>query len=240
MTAGSSGPTIIDMISGSGPVVQSVLYLLVAISIASWAVVVYKARQIRSARKGSERFVELFWETRNLTEISKSCARLPASPVAEVFKAGYQELVRLRNKKTQAKAFSTELPGVANVAGMCSGYLFFLATRRLPTRRKIAFELRKRKASVEVKAESVKAEQRNQVWDPKIREAVSRASSGGAVAPEDEPFLAELDAARDPSITVCAPEEFGMIDDQTCRTCPGFAECGARAIRLAAEGDEDD
>jgi biopolymer transport protein TolQ len=115
MTAGASGHTIVDMISGSGPVVQSVLYVLIATSIASWGVVVYKARQIHSARKGSERFVELFWETRNLTEISKSCAELPTSPVAEVFRAGYQELVRLRNKKTQAEAFTTELPGVANV-----------------------------------------------------------------------------------------------------------------------------
>lgn len=115
MTAGSPEPTIVDMISGSGPVVQSVLYLLILISVASWAVVLYKARQIRSARRGSERFVELFWDTRNLTEISRACADLPASPVAEVFKAGYQELVRLRNKKTQAEAFTTELPGVANV-----------------------------------------------------------------------------------------------------------------------------
>ena len=115
MTATTSGPTIIDMISGSGPVVLSVLYLLIAISVASWAVVVYKARQIRAARKGSERFVELFFNTRNLTEISKSCAGLPYNPVAEVFKAGYQELVRLRNKKTQGETFSTELPGVANV-----------------------------------------------------------------------------------------------------------------------------
>jgi len=115
MTEGAAVHTIVDMISGAGPVVQSVLYLLIAISIASWGVVVYKARQIRSARKGSERFVELFWETRNLTEISKSCAELASSPVAEVFKAGYQELVRLRNKKTQAEAFTTELPGVANV-----------------------------------------------------------------------------------------------------------------------------
>jgi biopolymer transport protein TolQ len=115
MAAGASQHTIVDMISGSGPVVQAVLYLLIGVSIASWAVVVYKARQIRTARKGSERFIELFWETRNLTEISKSCARLPSSPVAEVFKAGYQELVRLRNKKTQSEGLTTELPGVANV-----------------------------------------------------------------------------------------------------------------------------
>jgi len=129
------------------------------------------------------------------------------------------------------------LAGVANVAGMCSGYLFFLATRRMPTRRKIGFELKKRKASVEVKAETFVAEQRNQAWDPKVREAVARAATAGAVVAEDEALLAELDAARDPSITVCAPAEFGFVEDDTCRTCPGFAECGARAIRIAAEGE---
>jgi membrane associated rhomboid family serine protease len=131
------------------------------------------------------------------------------------------------------------LPGVANVAGMCSGYLFFLATKKLPTRRKIAFEINKRRASVEVNADSAQAESRNQLWDPKIREAIARASSGGGVATGDEPFLAELDAAQDPSITVCSPAEFGFIEDDTCRTCPGFAECGARALRLAAGGEED-
>ena len=109
MTAGTSGPTIIDMISGSGPVVQSVLYLLILISVASWAVVVYKAGQIRSARRSSKRFVDLFWDTRNLTEISKALTKLPTSPVGEVFRAGYQELVRLRNKKTQSDGFTTEL-----------------------------------------------------------------------------------------------------------------------------------
>lgn len=130
------------------------------------------------------------------------------------------------------------LPGVANVAGMCSGYLFFLATRKMPTRRKLVFEYKKRKASAEVKAETVQAEQRNQVWNSRVREAVERAVGGGTVTAEDEAFLAELDAANDPSITVCAPSEFGYIEDDTCRTCPGFAECGARAIRLAAADDE--
>lgn len=127
------------------------------------------------------------------------------------------------------------LVGVANVAGMCSGYLFFLATRKLPTRRKIAFEIKKRKATVDVKAENMLAEQRNRAWDPKVRAAVTRAAEGHAVADQDKELLSELDAGKDPSITVCAPPEFGFIDDETCRTCPGFAECGARAIRMAAE-----
>jgi len=36
--------------------------------------------------------------------------------------------------------------GLANIAGTSAGYLFFLATRRLPTRRKLMFVLNQRKA----------------------------------------------------------------------------------------------
>ena len=56
----------------------------------------------------------------------------------------------------------------------------------------------------------------------------------GAIADRDLPLLAELEQARDPSITVCAPEDFGYIDDGVCRSCPGYAECAARRIRMAA------
>jgi membrane associated rhomboid family serine protease len=132
------------------------------------------------------------------------------------------------------------LAGVANAAGMSAGYLFFLATRRLPSRRKLAFNLKQRRAEVQVKTESTTAEQGNRMWDPKVREAAARARELGRVAAEDEPLLVELDGARDPEITICAPEEFGFIDDDICRTCTGFPECSARHIRLAAdEGKQD-
>jgi membrane associated rhomboid family serine protease len=128
--------------------------------------------------------------------------------------------------------------GLVNVAGMSAGYLFFLATRRLPSRRKLGFELSKKKAKVAAMVETASAEQRNRGWDPRVRAAIGRARDAGTVDPADERLLAELDAARDPSITVCAPTEFGLLDDPVCRTCPGFAECGARAIRMAAEREQ--
>jgi len=129
--------------------------------------------------------------------------------------------------------------GLAYVAGMSAGYLFFLATRRLPTRRKLAFQIKKKKAEMAVKAESSAAAERNRVWDPMVREAEARARDGGSVAAEDEALLAELDAARDPSITVCAPAEFGYVEDNVCRSCAGYAECAARRIRMAAEEHSD-
>jgi len=108
--------TFVDMISGSGPMVQSVLYLLMVVSVASWAIVLYKARHIHTARRASERFIKLFWDTHNLTEVASKSQQLPTSPVGEIFNAGYQELMRLRSaKRSQGEGLTTELGGVANV-----------------------------------------------------------------------------------------------------------------------------
>jgi len=125
--------------------------------------------------------------------------------------------------------------GLANMAGVSSGYLFFLAIRRLPSRRKIAFELKKRRATAVIKSEDAQIEDRNRGWDVSVRAAEERARGGGEVADEDQALLAELDDAKDPAITVCAPTEFGFIEDDVCRSCTGYAECAARRIRMAAE-----
>ncbi len=125
--------------------------------------------------------------------------------------------------------------GLANIAGVSAGYLFFLATRRLPSRRKIAFEIKKKRADAVIRTENQQAESRNRAWDAAVKAAAERARAGSAVADEDQALLDELDAAKDPSITVCAPTEFGFVDDDVCKGCTGFAECAARHIRLAAE-----
>ena len=100
------------------------------------------------------------------------------------------------------------------------------------------FEFKKRKAKISVRAENEKAEDRNRGWDATVRAADARARETGAIGEEDETLLAELDAAKDPAITVCAPSEFGFVDDDVCRRCTGYAECAARRIRMSAEEGE--
>lgn len=115
--AGGGRDDLLTMVIGAGAVVQGVLYLLAFFSIASWGVILYKARQVRRARRASDRFIESFWETKNLTTIYAATQQMVASPVAQVFRAGFQELDRLRRAKRQAEdaQLSTELGGVANV-----------------------------------------------------------------------------------------------------------------------------
>ena len=113
----TGGQDLASLLTSSGPVVQAVLYLLVFFSVVSWGVILHKARQIRSARRASDRFIETFWETKNLTTVHAASQEMADSPVAQVFRAGYQELVRLTRAKRQAEEaqLSTELGGVANV-----------------------------------------------------------------------------------------------------------------------------
>ena len=111
---------IVSMVTGSGLVVQGVLYILILFSVFSWGVIMYKFRQVRTARRQSARFVELFWDTKNLTSIHTASQELKESPVAQVFRAGYQELVRFTRAKRQAEAAedgsdSIELSGLASV-----------------------------------------------------------------------------------------------------------------------------
>ena len=58
--------------------------------------------------------------------------------------------------------------GLANIVGVSSGYLFFLAIRRMPSRRKIAFELKKRRAEAVIQSEDAQTEERNRGWDANV------------------------------------------------------------------------
>jgi biopolymer transport protein TolQ len=111
--------SILDLVRGSGLVVQGILYLLVLFSVVSWGIIAQKYRQIRRAKRESERFIEIFWERRNLSSIHDASRELTASPVGQVFRSGYEELIRVSRTKKEGNpgdAFTTELGGVDNVA----------------------------------------------------------------------------------------------------------------------------
>jgi biopolymer transport protein TolQ len=110
---------LVTMVTSAGPVVQFVLYVLIFFSVFSWGIIFYKLRQVRVARRQSARFIEIFWDTKNLTTIHTASQELKQSPVAQVFRSGYQELVRLTRAKRQNNpgeaALTTELGGIENV-----------------------------------------------------------------------------------------------------------------------------
>jgi biopolymer transport protein TolQ len=115
---GGGGMGVADLMIGTGPVVQLVLVTLAGFSVGSWGIILYKLVQISRARRESDRFIAIFWESKNLAAIHTASVGLKSSPVAQVFRAGYQELLQLTRAKRSAvgaETFSTDLGGIENV-----------------------------------------------------------------------------------------------------------------------------
>ena len=110
---------VVQLVLGTGPVVAAVLWTLIAFSIACWGIILYKLVSISRARRQSERFITIFWESKNLNTIHTASLGFANSPVAQVFRAGYQELLQLTRAKKQVVggegSFSTDLGGIENV-----------------------------------------------------------------------------------------------------------------------------
>src|SRR2546428_8433909 len=86
--------TVLDMIVGSGPVVRAVLVILVVFSIGCWGIALAKSVEMRRARRQSERFIEIFWDAKNLGAIQAASVDLKERPGPKGFRGGYQELQR--------------------------------------------------------------------------------------------------------------------------------------------------
>jgi biopolymer transport protein TolQ len=106
---------ILSLAVGSGWVVRLVLLTLLATSIVSWGIALAKGREMRRARRQSARFIDVFWEAKNLSAIQTASSDMKQSPVAQVFRAGYQELQRLTRLKRGEEGEESEFGGLENV-----------------------------------------------------------------------------------------------------------------------------
>jgi biopolymer transport protein TolQ len=104
MQAGGAGDRldIISLITHAGAVPKAVLGLLALMSVISWYVIGTKWMYLARAYHRSLRFVEKFWSS-SLDDMWKEAQAQAPSPVSEVFRAGYQELVKLRKRHAQAQ-----------------------------------------------------------------------------------------------------------------------------------------
>lgn len=89
-----SGPSIFANALQGGLVVFTCLMLLILFSILTWAVVIGKFVFLHKVQKASDAFVKSFWDSRSLNDLNSKLGDYPYSPVREVFRSGYAELVR--------------------------------------------------------------------------------------------------------------------------------------------------
>jgi biopolymer transport protein TolQ len=105
LQAGGAGDKldIISLIVHAGAVPKAVLGLLALMSVISWYVIGAKWMYLARAYRRSVHFAEKFWNS-SLDEMWTEAERSAPSPVSEVYRAGYLELVKLRKKRAQVQA----------------------------------------------------------------------------------------------------------------------------------------
>jgi biopolymer transport protein TolQ len=108
--SGTSG-NIFDMIFGAGPMVKSVILLLLLFSVVSWAIIIYKYRLFSSIEKESQKFLHLYKkEAQNVPLLYETSRRHIYTPHAKLYKAAYEEYRRLwRHKNLSNSPFSTNI-----------------------------------------------------------------------------------------------------------------------------------
>ncbi|MEZ4741384.1 MAG: MotA/TolQ/ExbB proton channel family protein [Bdellovibrionota bacterium] len=97
-----SNSSIITRSINAGPVVFTVLLCLILLSITTWSVAASKWIYLRKIEGTTMKFIKSFWDSRSLNDLNSRLGDYPYSPVREVFRNGYAELVRGSQLKDQA------------------------------------------------------------------------------------------------------------------------------------------
>ena len=132
---------IVQMILQAGPMVRFVLLLLLFFSITSWAIIFAKYRSIRKARKESADFLDLFWNSRGLSEGFAASKRLRYSPIARVFRVAYIELKKVSKSQSSSASASASEGGDGTDEALLSQKMVAVDNIKRALRRAVNMEL---------------------------------------------------------------------------------------------------
>jgi biopolymer transport protein TolQ len=85
-------PSLFRMFWDAGPMGKIILFLLVAFSLASWAIMLGKIAQYSRADRQSKEFLDVFHRSQRFSEVNALAGKLHASPLVGIFQAGYAEI----------------------------------------------------------------------------------------------------------------------------------------------------
>ena len=87
--------SLLNMVLDAGVMVQFVLLLLLFFSVISWAIILMKYKVLRQVQKENDAFLDVYMKGTKLSEIFPESRKFQDSTVAEVFRSGYTELVKI-------------------------------------------------------------------------------------------------------------------------------------------------
>ena len=109
--ASNSDFSIMSLFIRADIIVKSVIILLIASSIYSWAIIFDKIRMFKKINKSAEEFEEKFWKSKSAESFYSN---LPASvndPMAELFKTSMQTVIKSRSRSS----LNEKLPAILEI-----------------------------------------------------------------------------------------------------------------------------
>ncbi len=114
-----TGLEILPLILGASGVVMGVMLLLLTMSVVSWYIIGYKTLYLSRATRESQSFLDTFWGSKRMDAIYQASEALRRSPLAQVFRAGYVELTKIkgttRGSQSPDQRAETDMGDVENI-----------------------------------------------------------------------------------------------------------------------------
>ena len=107
---GSTDFSLIQLFVRADFVVKSVIIILIAASIYSWALIFEKYRLFKKIEKSTSSFEDKFWKSRSAESFYNSFVNREKDPVANIFQSAMVELI-----KTKSESSSTQSSRVSRV-----------------------------------------------------------------------------------------------------------------------------
>jgi len=97
---GSTDFSLIQLFLRADFIVKSVIIILLAASIFSWALIFDKYKLFKKIEKTSNSFEDKFWKSRSAESFYNSLANREKDPVANIFQSAMAELIKTKSKSS--------------------------------------------------------------------------------------------------------------------------------------------
>ena len=101
---GSTDFSLIQLFLRADFIVKSVIIILIAASIFSWALIFEKYRLFKRIEKSTSSFEDKFWKSRSAESFYNSFSNRDKDPVANIFQSAMVELVKTKSKSSSVQS----------------------------------------------------------------------------------------------------------------------------------------
>jgi biopolymer transport protein TolQ len=101
---GATDFSLIQLFLRADFVVKSVIIILIAASIFSWALIFEKYRLFKRIEKSTDSFEDKFWKSRSAESFYNSLTNRDKDPIANIFQSAMAELIKTKSKSSSVQS----------------------------------------------------------------------------------------------------------------------------------------